>query len=203
MRKDGIFRWRLLGLWNWTRRDQHHPQRKSQSALAETIELLRGAKGESTKDAERSRAKAGLPLEESPELDSDERPSEQKENENRGNKRKDISGDSNGNQEKPEKQRSKNDHLLYDFSGLPLDGSKTFRCICKSYIRIRRSKDARSTIPDFEEPVYCEGCEGAYIRCCCTRFSLQYIKNRYKPYKCEKCENNYEPDPKELNSTIN
>ncbi|CAK8682105.1 unnamed protein product [Clavelina lepadiformis] len=174
---------------------------KEVSAHAETNEPRRGAKGTSARGARKSRAKTGLPLEENQELDSDERPSEREENESRGNKRKDISGDSNGNQENPEKQRSKHDHPSYDLSALPIGSSTSVRCACNKYIRIRRSKD--TTTPDFEEPVYCEECEGAYIRCCCTRFSLQHIKNRYKPQKCEKCEHSYEPNPKELNSTIN
>ncbi|CAK8691987.1 unnamed protein product [Clavelina lepadiformis] len=174
---------------------------KEVSAHAETNEPRRGAKGTSARGARKSREKTGLPLEENQELDSDERPSEREENESRGNKRKDISGDSNGNQENPEKQRSKHDHPSYDLSALPIGSSTSVRCACNKYIRIRRSKD--TTTPDFEEPVYCEECEGAYIRCCCTRFSLQHIKNRYKPQKCEKCEHSYEPNPKELNSTIN
>ena len=79
-------------------------RRKGTSNFAETDELRLGATNERSHNAERS--------------DSNERPLEQQEN--RGSKRKDISGDSNENQEKPETQRCKNDYPLYDFSGLPL-----------------------------------------------------------------------------------
>ncbi|CAK8676236.1 unnamed protein product [Clavelina lepadiformis] len=108
--------------------------RKVFSALAETIELLRGAKGESTKDAERSRAKAGLPLEESPEPDSDERPSEREESEGRGNKRKNISRDSDENQEKTEVRRYRDEHRKYDFSSLAPGATNMLGCSCGKFL---------------------------------------------------------------------
>ena len=155
----------------------------------------------SAHNAERSRPTAGNPPKESSKRDFNELTEEQQEN--RGNKRKDISGDSNEDQEKPETRSDKNDHLKFVFTRMPLDITTELRCVCRKCVQIRHSNAPRRTIRDFEEPVYCTGCDVVFVRCSCTGFSIHYLKNRYKSFNLERCDYTYEPNPRELNHTIN
>ncbi|CAK8684296.1 unnamed protein product [Clavelina lepadiformis] len=157
-----------------------------------TIKLLRE---KSTKDTEKSRA--GELLEGSLKLDSNEQSPEQQKN--RGNKRKDISGDSTENQEN---QKSKIDHMPYDFTELPLNETADVRCTCRNFYQVRRSNKPGKEAPRIQHPVYCEGCDGALIRCNCVDFSFQLVENRYKPCFFNCCKTTYKPNPSELNRTI-
>ncbi|CAK8691494.1 unnamed protein product [Clavelina lepadiformis] len=166
------------------------------SQISELVE-----ENKSTDNAERSRPTARNPPKKSSKRDFNELTSEQQEN--RGNKRKDISGDSNENQKKPETQSCKNDHLPFHFTRMPLDVTTELRCVCRKCVKIRQSSALGRTISNVEEPVYCAGCDAVFVRCSCSGFSIHYLKNRYKPFNLECCDYTYEPNPRELNHTIN
>ncbi|CAK8686051.1 unnamed protein product [Clavelina lepadiformis] len=169
------------------------------SALAETIELLRE---KSTKDMEKSRTGAEPPLKKSPELEPDERPSERRETESRGDKRKNISGSSNDDKEKTEVRRLWNENRTFDFSSWTPGTSGELKCSCGNPIRIKRNKDSRNSLPDIGHPRYCAFCTAVIVRCGCTKFSILHINDRFKPFECRTCEFIYEPNPDDLNSTV-
>ncbi|CAK8689753.1 unnamed protein product [Clavelina lepadiformis] len=180
------------------------------SALAETIELLRE---KSTKDKEKSRTGAEPSLEKSPELEPDERaserPLERDQSETRGNKRKNISGNSDDQpaeereQEQPEKRGFMDGQIPFDASSFPANLTRMIPCSCGAHTRIRRNRNSSRTIPNFKEPSNCKGCIAAFMRCACTSFSIIRVVNRLKPFKCEGCEMTYEPKTKHLDVTIN
>ncbi|CAK8684224.1 unnamed protein product, partial [Clavelina lepadiformis] len=175
---------------------------KEVSAHAETDEQRR-AKERSGWRERRSRAKMEPQSEESPELDSDERPSEREESESRGNKRKNISGDSNEDKEKTEVRREGNGNCKYDFSDWAFGSSGLIGCRCGKVLPVKRSKDSRNSLPDFDHPIYCAGCTAVFARCNCTKFSILRLNDRLKPFQCGTCEYTYEPNPDDLNSTVN
>ena len=160
---------------------------------AEKQEPRRG--GKSGQAARKSRAKTELSSEESQEPDSDERPSERKEIESRGNKRKNISGDSNEDKEKTEVRRDGNCNCKYDFSIWAPGSSGLLGCFYGDAFRVKRNKESRISIPDFKHPSYCAGCTSVFVRCNCTKFSILRLKDRLKPFQCGTCEYTYEPNP--------
>ncbi|XP_076821907.1 uncharacterized protein LOC143468519 isoform X1 [Clavelina lepadiformis] len=174
------------------------------SALAGTIELLRG---KYTKDTEKSRAGAETPLEESPQLDPDERsserPLERDQSDSRGNKRKNRKGESDEQPEEPEAQGFMDGQIPYDASDLPQNLTRMIPCSCGQHNRIRRNKSSSRTIPNFKEPNYCKGCTAAFMRCACTSFAVIRINNRLKSFQCKGCEMTYEPNTEHLNVTVN
>ncbi|CAK8689742.1 unnamed protein product [Clavelina lepadiformis] len=180
-----------------------HPNESStvNSAAAETKELRRGAERESANDAEKSRPTTENPQENSREPDSYERSSEREHSESRGNKRKNISGDSDEQQQ--EEPGFMNEQIPHDASSIPPNLSRLIPCSCGQLIRIRRNKSSRKTTPNFHQPIYCERCTAAFIRCTCTSFSIIRINNRLKSFQIKKCEHTYEPDPADLNATVN
>ncbi|XP_076807489.1 uncharacterized protein LOC143450717 [Clavelina lepadiformis] len=159
--------------------------------------------GKSGRTARKSRAKTELSSEKSQEPDSDEQPSEREESESRGNKRKNISGESKEDQEKTEVQRGGDCDRIYDLSSRRLESGGLLGCFCGDTIQIKRNKDSRASTPDFEHPVYCAGCTAAFIRCKCSKFSIIRLKDRLEPFQCIKCKCKYEPNPDDLNSTVN
>ena len=70
-------------------------------------------------------------------------------------------------------------------------------------LRIKRNKDSRHSIPDFKHPSYCASCTAAFVRCNCTKFSNLRLTDRLEPFQCGTCEYTYEPNPDDLNSTVN
>ncbi|XP_076802074.1 uncharacterized protein LOC143446360 [Clavelina lepadiformis] len=175
---------------------------KEVSVHAETDEPRR-AKERNGWRVTRSRAKMEPPSEESPDPDSDGRPSEREESESRGNKRKNMSGDSNESKEKTEARRHRNGNHKFDFSSWALETSGDLACPCGNFLRIKKSKDPRNSLPYFKHPIYCAGCTAVILRCNCTKFSVLHIKERLKPFQCGTCECIYEPNPDDLNSTVN
>ncbi|CAK8687256.1 unnamed protein product [Clavelina lepadiformis] len=120
-------------------------------AASETKELRRGTERESAKDAKKSRPTTENPQENSREPDSYEGSSEREHSESRGNKRKNISGESDEQQEEP---GFMDEQIPHDASSIPPNLSRLIPCSCGQLIRIRRNKSSRKTTPNFHQPIY-------------------------------------------------
>ncbi|CAK8685104.1 unnamed protein product [Clavelina lepadiformis] len=42
---------------------------------------------------------------------------------------------------------------------------------------VRRSNAQGKSMPDFEKPVYCTGCDAIFVRCSCPGFVIHYVKD--------------------------
>ncbi|CAK8688767.1 unnamed protein product [Clavelina lepadiformis] len=156
------------------------------------------AKEKRTKNVERNSPGAASLSKDSTNHDPNEQQLKRKNS--RWSKREVTNEESSDSQEKLIIQRSNNSRTQRDFSHLPLDETVNVRCVCSEVLTFRRSANEKEeTTPDFDKPVFCTNCNSAYIRCHCTEFSIQCVRDRYCIYRFDCCHVTYKPNKTELN----